>query len=82
MLEGKHGVDFIDAIAALEDANRLEEIGTRFTYDEERIQVIGAARDGVLFVIVTLPDEETEIIPCRNQQPPNTCEARFTALRP
>jgi hypothetical protein len=30
----KHGVDFADAIAALEDANRLEEIDTRFEYSE------------------------------------------------
>jgi uncharacterized DUF497 family protein len=37
----KHRVDFADAIAALEDTNRLEEIDTRFDYGEERIQVIG-----------------------------------------
>ena len=53
----KHGVDFMDAIAALEDANRLEDIDTQSEYGEERIQVIGMARDGVLFVIVTLRDE-------------------------
>jgi putative transcriptional regulator len=35
----KHGVDFMDAIEALKDPNRLEEIDTRFPYDEERIQV-------------------------------------------
>src|SRR6266568_1569994 len=40
----KHGVDFADAIAALEDPNRLEEIDTRFEYSEERIQVIGMVR--------------------------------------
>jgi uncharacterized protein len=55
----KHGVDFADAIAALEDANRLEEIDTRFTYGEERIQVIGSARDGVLFVVVTPRGEDS-----------------------
>ena len=54
----KHGVDFTDAIAALEDANRLEEIDTRFPYGEERVQVIGTARSNVLFVIVTLRDED------------------------
>ena len=43
----KHGVDFLDAIAALEDPNRLEEVDTRFPYDEERIQVIGMARGDV-----------------------------------
>jgi uncharacterized protein len=54
----KHGVDFRDAIAALEDTNRLEDIDTRFEYGEERIQVIGMARGDVLFVIVTLRDED------------------------
>jgi uncharacterized protein len=54
----KHGVDFADAIAALEDTNRLEQIDTRFIYDEERVQVIGMARGNVLFVVVTLPDDE------------------------
>ncbi len=50
----KHRVDFADAIAALEDTNRLEEIDTRFDYGEERIQVIGMARGHVLVVVVTL----------------------------
>ncbi|QQO33732.1 BrnT family toxin [Bradyrhizobium diazoefficiens] len=40
----KHGVDFPDAIAALEHPNRIEEVDTRFVYDEERVQVIGVAR--------------------------------------
>ena len=55
----KHGVGFKNTIAALEDTNRIEEIDTRFVYDEERIQVIGMARGRVLFVIVTLPGEDT-----------------------
>ena len=55
----KHGVDFVDSIAALEDPNRVEEIDTQFVYGEERIQVIGRALDNVLFVIVTLRDEDT-----------------------
>jgi uncharacterized DUF497 family protein len=55
----KHRVDFADAIAALEDTNRLEEIDTRFDYGEERIQVIGMARGHVLVVVVTLIDEDT-----------------------
>jgi uncharacterized DUF497 family protein len=54
----KHGVDFADAIAALEDTDRIEEIDTRFVYDEERIQVIGMARGKVLFVIVMIPGED------------------------
>ncbi len=55
----KHGVDFADAIAALEDLNRLEEIDLQFVYGEERIQVIGKARGDVLFVIVTLRGEDS-----------------------
>ena len=55
----KHGVDFMDSIAALEDPNRVEEIDTRFVYGEERIQVIGMTHSNVLFVIVTLHHEDT-----------------------
>jgi uncharacterized DUF497 family protein len=55
----KHGVDFRDAIAALEDVNRLEEIDARFVYNEERIGIIGMAHGKVLFVVVTLPGENT-----------------------
>ena len=55
----KHGVDFADAIAALEDANRLEEIDTRFACGEERLQVIGMVRSDVLFVIVTMCSEDS-----------------------
>jgi uncharacterized protein len=53
-----HGIDFADAIAALEDPNRLEDIDTRFTYGEERMQVIGMAQGRVLFVAVTVRNEE------------------------
>jgi uncharacterized DUF497 family protein len=55
---GKHGVDFFDAIAALEDPNRLEEIDTRFVYGEERVRIIGMARGDILLVIVTVRDED------------------------
>jgi len=54
----KHGVDFVDAIAALEDPNRLEEIDTRFVYGEERLRIIGMTHEEVLFVVVTLPAED------------------------
>jgi uncharacterized protein len=54
----EHGVDFRDAIAALEDPNRLENIDMRFNHGEERIQVIGMAKGRVLFVVATMPDEE------------------------
>jgi uncharacterized DUF497 family protein len=43
----------------LPSKTRLEEIDTRFEYGEERIQVIGIARGGVLYVIVTLRGEDS-----------------------
>jgi uncharacterized DUF497 family protein len=52
-------VDFLDAIAALEDTNRVEEIDLRFEYDEERLQVIGMSHGNVLVVIITLRSENT-----------------------
>jgi uncharacterized protein len=55
----KHGVDFVDAIGALEDLNRLEEFDAQFVYGEERIQVVGMAQVDVPFVIVTLRGEDS-----------------------
>jgi uncharacterized DUF497 family protein len=55
----KHGVDFNDAIAALQDPNRVEEIDTDFDYGEERVKVVGMAYGAVLFVITTLRGENT-----------------------
>jgi uncharacterized DUF497 family protein len=55
----KHGVDFVDAIAALEDLNRLEELDAQIVSGEERIQVLGMAQVDVLFVIVTLRGEDS-----------------------
>lgn len=40
----KHGVEFMDAIAAIEGTHRQEDVDTRFEYGEERIQIIGMAR--------------------------------------
>jgi uncharacterized DUF497 family protein len=55
----KHGVDFGEAIVALEDPRRLEEIDDRYTYDEERTLVIGMGLGRVLFVVTTLRNEDT-----------------------
>jgi uncharacterized protein len=55
----KHGIAFRDSIPALEDPNRLEEVDTRFDYEEERLRVIGRTVGDVLFVVVTLRDKRT-----------------------
>ena len=58
----QHGVDFEDAIPALEDPNRIEEADDRFDYDEERDIVIGMATGGILFVVATYRGEQTRRI--------------------
>lgn len=66
----KHRVDFADAIAAIEDPNRIEVPDDRFDYDEDRLQVIGAAARGVLFVVTTMRGETTcRIISARKATP-------------
>ena len=54
----KHSVDFLDAIAALEDCNRLEQIDARVEYGEERLQIVGMARGFILFVVATMRSED------------------------
>ena len=54
----KHSVDFLDAIAALEDRNRLEQIDARVEYGEERLQIVGMARGFILFVVATMRSED------------------------
>lgn len=48
----KHGVDFRDAIEALEDPQRLEMPDVRRDYGEDRTITIGGAR-GIILLIVT-----------------------------
>ena len=54
----KHGIGFSAAVQALRDPNHIEVVDERFVYGEERTQVIGMARGGILFVITTVPDED------------------------
>ena len=54
----KHGVDFRDAIGALEDRNRLEQIDAGIEYGEERFQIIGIAHGSILFVVATMRSED------------------------
>ncbi len=56
----KHGIDFIDAAEIFEDANRIETIDERQDYGEERLQTIGYAMPGLLFVVYTYRDGKTK----------------------
>jgi uncharacterized DUF497 family protein len=55
----KHGIDFMDAIAALEDPNRIEELDDDSEFGEERIDAIGMAHGRMLFVVITLRGSDT-----------------------
>jgi uncharacterized protein len=57
-----HGVDFRDAIDALEDPDRIEDADDRLGYGEERDRVIGMSSGGILFVVATCRDEESRRI--------------------
>jgi uncharacterized DUF497 family protein len=54
----KHEVDFVDAIPALEDPNRVEDVDPDVDHGEERIRVTGMTQSGVLFVVIALPEED------------------------
>ncbi len=49
----KHGIDFNDALTIFDDDDRIEAIDDRNDYGEERLQVIGEAKPGVLMVAYT-----------------------------
>ena len=49
----KHGIDFNDAITIFDDDDRIEASDDRNDYGEERLQVIGEAKPGVLFAVYT-----------------------------
>ena len=53
----KHGIDFVAAVSIFEDSERIEAVDDRINYGEERIQVIGTAKPGVLFVVYTERDK-------------------------
>ncbi len=56
----KHGVDFVDATEIFSDKNRIETIDDRNDYGEERLQTIGYALPGLLFVVYTYRDNKTK----------------------
>ena len=49
----KHGIDFNDAITIFDDDEKIEAIDTRNNYGEERLQVIGEAKPGIIMVAYT-----------------------------
>lgn len=52
----KHGIDFVAAATIFDDIERIETEDDRKDYREVRIQVIGEAKPGILFVVYTERD--------------------------
>jgi len=55
----KHNIDFPAAIEVFHDKNRIETEDDRQDYGETRLQTIGYALPGLLFVVYTYRDNET-----------------------
>jgi len=49
----KHGIDFNDALTIFDDEQRIEALDDRNEYGEERYQVIGEAKPGILMAVYT-----------------------------
>lgn len=53
----KHGIDFIAAISVFDDPNALEAYDEEHSDFEDRYQIIGEAKPGILFVVYTERDD-------------------------
>jgi len=61
----KHGVSFDEACDVLRDPDRLERLDDRFSYEEERVHVIGRSQSGILFVVALERPRTYRIISAR-----------------
>lgn len=57
----KHGIDFVAARTVFDDKERIETVDDRHDYGEERIQTIGYAKPGILFVVYTYRDNNQTV---------------------
>lgn len=55
----KHGIDFTDSISIFDDKYRIETVVDKERHGEERLQVIGEAKPGVIFVVYTWRENYT-----------------------
>ena len=46
----KHGIDFVSVIPVFDDPNAIEQYDSKNSLDEDRYQIIGMAKPGILFV--------------------------------
>ena len=53
----KHGIDFVSVIPVFDDPNAIEQYDAKNSIDEDRYQIIGMAKPGILFVAFTERDD-------------------------
>jgi len=53
----KHGIDFVAAVSIFDDQNALEAYDEEHSDFEDRYQIIGMAKPGILFVVYTEKDD-------------------------
>jgi len=58
----KHGIDFVAATAVFEDPNAIETFDEEHSIAEDRYQIIGEARPGILFVVYTLRGDDDDVV--------------------
>jgi len=57
----KHGIDFLSVVSIFDDPNALEAYDEAHSDYEDRYQIIGMAKPGILFVAYTERDEGNTI---------------------
>jgi len=57
----KHGIDFISVVPVFDDPNAIETCDQKNSQYEDRYQIIGMAKPGVLFVAYTERDKGNTI---------------------
>ncbi|MDH5181312.1 MAG: BrnT family toxin [Gammaproteobacteria bacterium] len=53
----KHGIDFVAVLPVFDDPNAIEAYDESNSIDEDRYQIIGMAKPGILFVAYTERDD-------------------------
>ncbi|MFK5949244.1 MAG: BrnT family toxin [Methylococcales bacterium] len=57
----KHGIDFVSVVSIFDDPNAIEAYDEDHLDDEDRYQIIGMAKPGILFVAYTMRDDDSTI---------------------
>lgn len=77
----KHGIDFISVIPVFNDPNAVETYDEKNSNKEDRYQIIGMARPGILFVAYTERDNGNTIRIISARRAEKTEIARYNSMK-